>query len=210
MDPQSNILAFPLKNSTVTFSQEKKTSERCWQLKQKIYIYIYTNPLPIESGLNEEEVKIIGLFGVEMAPNKIEEEMKMEPPKEQEAKRPERRRSAIKRTKRRREKEREILVSLAKGARVIIITSKIYMEREGSGFVTRKILERSDTDASQNRFFIPKSEKREVEGGEGVETMVVDPKGGKYSMGLKKWVGLSKGCAVFCLECQETSPEINL
>ena len=83
--------------------------------------------MPIESGLNEE-VKIIGLFRVEMAPNKIEEEMKMEPPKEQEAKRSERRRSAIKRTKRRREKERERLFSTAEGVRVIIITSKIYME----------------------------------------------------------------------------------
>ena len=73
-------------------------------------------------------MKIIRQFGVEMSPNKIEEEMKMELPKEQEAKRPKMRRSAIKRTKRRREKERKILFSMAKRARVIIITSKIYME----------------------------------------------------------------------------------
>ncbi|RVX09991.1 hypothetical protein CK203_013061 [Vitis vinifera] len=38
---------------------------------------------------------------------------------------------------------------------------------------------------------LSEEEKREVEGGEGVETMVVDPRGGKYSMGLKKWVSTS-------------------
>ena len=44
-------------------------------LTKDIYISVptsHTNPLSIESGLNEE-VKIIGLFGVEMAQNKIEE-----------------------------------------------------------------------------------------------------------------------------------------
>ncbi|KAL6311534.1 hypothetical protein AAG906_005214 [Vitis piasezkii] len=34
---------------------------------------------------------------------------------------------------------------------------------------------------------------------ERVETMVVDPRGGKYSMGLKKWVSLSKVVLCFAL-----------
>ena len=46
---------------------------------------------------------------------------------------------------------------------------------------------------------LSEEEKREVEGGEGVETMVVDPTGGKYSMGLKKWVSLSKVVLCFAL-----------
>ena len=46
---------------------------------------------------------------------------------------------------------------------------------------------------------LSEEEKREVEGGEGVETMVVDPTGGKYSMGLKKWVSLSKVVPCFAL-----------
>ena len=76
------------------------------------------------------------------------------------------------------------------------------MEGRDQVFFTRKILEGSDVDAGQNRFFVPKSEvlwgvlseeeKREVEGGGGVEVMVVDPRGGKYTMRLKKWVSLNK------------------
>ena len=39
---------------------------------------------------------------------------------------------------------------------------------------------------------LSEEEKREVEGGTGVEVMVLDPRGGKYTMRLKKWVSLNK------------------
>ncbi|WKA05816.1 hypothetical protein VitviT2T_023755 [Vitis vinifera] len=141
-----------------------------------------------------EEVKIIRLFGVEMAPNK-KEGMKMEPPKEQETKRPERRRSAIKKT-------RTSSPPLPPAPLPSPLLQTIHdMEGKDQVFITRKILEWSDTDAGQNRFFIPKNEvlwevlseeeRRQVEGGGGVEVMVVDPKGGKHDMRLKKWVSLN-------------------
>ena len=67
------------------------------------------------------------------------------------------------------------------------------MEGRDQVFVTRKILERSDVDAGQNRWgVLSEEEKREVEGGGGVEVMVIDPRGGKYTMRLKKWVSLNK------------------
>ena len=69
-------------------------------------------------------------------------------------------------------------------------------------FVTRKIFEQSDIAINQGRFFIPKSEvlwgllydgeKTLVEGRTGLKVMVVDPRGGKYSMKLKKWKNLNQ------------------
>ncbi|KAL6311569.1 hypothetical protein AAG906_025875 [Vitis piasezkii] len=50
----------------------------------------------------------------------------------------------------------------------------------------------------RHHLYLPPREE-EVEGGEGVETMVVDPRGGKYSMGLKKWDSLSKVVLCFAL-----------
>ncbi|KAL6311563.1 hypothetical protein AAG906_025868 [Vitis piasezkii] len=152
------------------------------------------------------------LFGVEMEPKEKEQETKMEPKeKEQETKRtkkrksarlfgrdlvPERKRSKIKKT-------RSSSPPLPPAPLPFPLLQAIHdMEGRDQVFVTTKILERSDTDAGQNRFFIPKSEvlwgvltaeeRRQVEGGGGVEAMVVDPRGWKYNMRLKKWVSLNK------------------
>ena len=152
------------------------------------------------------------LFGVEMEPKEKEQETKMEPKeKEQETKRtkkrksarlfgrdlvPERKRSKIKKT-------RSSSPPLPPAPLPFPLLQAIHdMEGRDQVFVTTKILERSDTDAGQNRFFIPKSEvlwgvlteeeRTQVEGGGGVEAMVVDPRGWKYNMRLKKWVSLNK------------------
>ena len=109
---------------------------------------------------------------------------------------PERRRSAIKKT-------RTSSQPLPPAPFPFSLLQMIHnMEGRDQVFVTRKILERSDVDAGQNRFFVPKSEvlwavlseeeKREVEGRRGVEVMVLDPRGRKYTMRLKKWVSLNK------------------
>ena len=76
------------------------------------------------------------------------------------------------------------------------------MEGKNLHFFTRKIFERSNIAINQNKIFIPKSEvlwgllsdgeKTLVEGRTGLEVMVVDPRGGKYIMKLKKWENLNK------------------
>ena len=77
-------------------------------------------------------------------------------------------------------------------------------ENEGKDliFVIIKIMEWLDTDPSHNRFFVPNSEvlwgllyaveKATVEGGDGLGAVVVDPRGRKKKMKLKKWMSLNK------------------
>ena len=76
------------------------------------------------------------------------------------------------------------------------------MEGKNLHFVTRKIFERSDIATDQNKIFISKSEvlwgflsngeKTLVEGRKGLRVIVVDSRGWKYSIKLKKWKSLNQ------------------
>ena len=75
------------------------------------------------------------------------------------------------------------------------------MEGKDLLFFIRKILERSDTTADQNRFFVSKSEilwrllskaeKTKVKSSGRLGVVVMDQRGEKYDMKMKYWKSLN-------------------
>lgn len=141
----------------------------------------------------EEKKKTIELEEKEEKKKMIELEEKEE--EEEETRKPKRRKSLIKKS--------NTFSSLPPAPLPFPIIQTIRdMEGKDQVFITRKILEWSDTAKNENRFFVPKSDvlyevlsKEEmivVEGREGLEVVVVDPRGGTYSMKLRKWMSLKK------------------